>query len=528
LVFKNEQGLPFYRHWAALGALAIVGTVAFDPFLQAVIATEGQLDTYVAAGSSAQIPQALKIDAGTVVEMPISGTSLMPIPGGNETLSLEGGTKAQPDFGMISAIYNGFRNDISWNSDVQVVNNVCTTGNCTWPPYTTAAVCSVCNDLSDHVKVESGIGTGGSNVPWPSNMAAESSYTAFILPNINLSNADSAKNGRLQGRRTGIEPTLLTANTTFYPLETISFQDLSTMIVSFKVIRASEEWMQGKVAWNASKPIATECALHFCANQYRAESQNGQIRETRLNSWVIRDPQSYQANPNASTVTPGPEVDAWVASTGNTLYDSTVPRYDLCLHTPLDESDESNPKSFNISYTYIRTLSDFLEDLSAAPKNIKLMAYPTWDGSMTPLVDALWESQNLTQTFDHIALSLTNQVRNTATNASHIGHAPGTTQKWEIHVRVRWAYLAFPASMIAIGILYVLLTVIESTRLHMPVWKESALPGLLHGLDDETQSLLRAGGSQMAGLKAHETIVRFGRDEKTDCLRLIAQQDAVR
>ena len=62
----------------------------------------------------------------------------------------------------------------------------------------------------------------------------------------------------------------------------------------------------------------------------------------------------------------------------------------------------------------------------------------------------------------------------------------------------------------------------------MPVWKESALPGLLHGLDDETQSLLRNDQSQMAGLKAHETIVRFGRDDKTDCLRLIAQQDAVR
>ncbi|OSS48170.1 hypothetical protein B5807_07722 [Epicoccum nigrum] len=485
-------------------------------------------NAYLEAGSSAQIPQALKIDAGTVVELPTLATSIMPIPGGNETLGLEGGTAAQPDFGMISAIYNGFRNDISWNSDEQIVNNVCITGNCTWPAYTTSAVCSVCNDLSDQVKLEKGMGTGGANVPSPSNMKMEGPYTAFILPNVNLSNANGAKNRPLQGRRSGQEATLLTANTTFDPLETISFQDLSTMIVSFKVMRASEEWMQGKVAWNASKPIATECALHFCANQYRAESQNGQIRETRLNSWVIRDPQSYQANPNASTVEPGPEVDAWVASKGNTLYDRYVPRYDLRLSTPLDQNDESNPQSFNISYAYIRTLSEYLEDLSTAPKNIKLMAYPTWDGSMTPLVDVLWESQNLTQTFDHIAVSLTNQVRNTASNASHIGHAPGTTQKWEIHVRVRWAYLAFPASMIAIGIFYVLLTIIESTRLHMPVWKESALPSLVHGLDDETQSLLRADRSQTAGPKAHETIVKFGRDEKSDCLRLIAQQDAVR
>ena len=464
------------------------------------------------------------------MELPTVATSLMPIPVTNETLGLMGGTAAQPDFGMISAIYNGFRNDISWKSDEQVVNSVCTTGNCTWPAYTTAAVCNVCNDVSDHVKVQRGIGDGGANVPLLSNVMMIVRYTAFILPGLNLSNANGAINRPLKGVRTGLEPTLLTANTTFDPLETISFQDLSTMILSFKVMRASEEWMQGKVAWNASNPTATECALYFCANQYKAESQNGQIRETRLNSWAIRDVQSYQANPNASTVTPGPEVDAWVASMGNTLYDTLVPRYDLRLHTPLDESDESNPQSFNISYAYIRTLGSYLGDLSAAPEDIKLMAYPTWDNSMTPLVNALWESQNLTQTFEHIALSMTNQVRNTAGSASisNIGQAPGTTHKWELHVRVRWTYLVFPASIIAIGVFYVLLTIVESTRLHMPVWKESALPSLLHGLNDETQSLLRDDRSQMAGQKAHETIVRFGRDEKFDCLRLIAQEDAVR
>ena len=182
-------------------------------------------------------------------------------PAANETLGLMGGTAAQPDFGMISAIYNGFRNDISWNSDEQVVNSVCTTGNCTWPAYTTAAVCNVCNDVSDHVKVQRGIGDGGANVPLLSNVMMIVRYTAFILPGLNLSNANGAINRPLKGVRTGLEPTLLTANTTFDPLETISFQDLSTMILSFKVMRASEEWMQGKVAWNASNPTATECAL---------------------------------------------------------------------------------------------------------------------------------------------------------------------------------------------------------------------------------------------------------------------------
>lgn len=82
--------------------------------------------------------------------------------------------------------------------------------------------------------------------------------------------------------------------------------------------------------------------------------------------------------------------------------------------------------------------------------------------------------------------------------------------------------------MISLGIVYVLLTIIESTRLQVPVWKESALPSVLHGLDNETQSLLRKAQSHKTGPRADATTVRFGPDEKDGCLRLIAQNDVVR
>lgn len=88
--------------------------------------------------------------------------------------------------------------------------------------------------------------------------------------------------------------------------------------------------------------------------------------------------------------------------------------------------------------------------------------------------------------------------------------------------------MAFPAAMIAIGALYVLLTIVESTRLHVSVWKESALPSLLHGVDNETQSLLRHAQLQTKTRKVHETVVRFGYDEKDDCVRLMTAQDVRR
>jgi hypothetical protein len=134
------------------------------------------------------------------------------------------------------------------------------------------------------------------------------------------------------------------------------------------------------------------------------------------------------------------------------------------------------------------------------------------DDQMPPVVDALWNSTNLTATFENVVRSLTNQIR----NASPDRHQ-GELQQWVMHVRVDWAYLTYPIAMLVAGIVYVVLTIIESTRLRMPVWKESALPTLLHGFDDESQRLLRKDGKAAQ----RKTRVRFEQDDE-GCLRLVA------
>lgn len=214
------------------------------------------------------------------------------------------------------------------------------------------------------------------------------------------------------------------------------------------------------------------------------------------------------------------------ASKGSTLFDSHIPRTDLHVTIPPGEGDENSPQQINMSYRFIRTMSTFLRDITQQ-KGATQTVYLTWVET-SPLVNALWSSKNLTETFDYVARSLINQMRNSAANASHIRQVSGVTKKWEIHVHARWAYMAFPAAMIAIGALYVLLTIVESTRLHVSVWKESALPSLLHGVDNETQSLLRHAQSRTKTRKVHETVVRFGYDEKDDCVRLMTAQDVRR
>ena len=143
-----------------------------------------------------------------------------------------------------------------------------------------------------------------------------------------------------------------------------------------------------------------------------------------------------------------------------------------------------------------------------------MMGFPSRNASQSAVMDALTNSTNLTVTFENVARSITNQIRNSSPDRHR-----GELKQWVIHVQVEWAYLAYPLTMLVTSILYVVLTILESRRLKMPVWKESSLPTLLHGFDDETQTLLRSESEA----SRQKVLIRFMKDEN-GCQRLVAQQ----
>jgi hypothetical protein len=66
--------------------------------------------------------------------------------------------------------------DLGASSSVFDVTPVCLTGNCTWPPYQSLAICSTCNDLSSQlVGVPVELLQPGSNNTYP--------VTNWTLPN---------------------------------------------------------------------------------------------------------------------------------------------------------------------------------------------------------------------------------------------------------------------------------------------------------------------------------------------------------
>ncbi|EMD87167.1 hypothetical protein COCC4DRAFT_84582 [Bipolaris maydis ATCC 48331] len=498
-----------FRHWAALGALMTVGTVAFDPFLQAILSTYGQLDN-ASANPAATIGQTLKMEGGSIIEF-----SAGPIGWENTSSGMVSYTASQsrPDFGIVSSIYSGFQ-----DATPIPVAFTCPTGNCTWPIFVSAAVCSSCQDVSSALTFTSKTGKNGTNVPMPNNIDIEAPYSVFSLPESEIRNWNlgiDVKDGDWYKYATAATTsrTFMTVKILYNARHSLRYKSLQTLLMAFQVIKAPEEWLSAKVSWESSHPVATECALYLCANAYQTKSENSILHEHVVTSWAIKNPDS---NKIIRPLKPGQEDD--IDADGYDLYNPSVnlERHDLLLDIPQDQGIATDVQHVNISHTMIRSTIDYLKAFtsytrrdSKTPASLIVFPYP----DSPPFVDALWDSESLNKTFQNVASSLTNQIRNTSPKRHN-----GTVKEWVIHVHVDWAYMAFPATILVFGTLYVILIIFESSRLKLPVWKESAIPTLLNGFDDETQKRLRDFEGEQG--KKFDVRVRYMLDEQQDYLRL--------
>ena len=332
---------------------------------------------------------------------------------------------SKADFGFISSVWNGFQNTSTFRNDA--IGTECITGNCTWPVFTSAAVCSSCEDVSRDIIRREFRGRNGTNIPSYANFY-KGDYVKFELPYANIRNY----RGILNTTSPEYTPTYVTANTTVHSNHTVGFQHFDTLLMAFVVMRAPREYLKGLMRWEDAKPSATECALYLCANAYETKSENNLVTERILDTWMQKTPGSY----DASTTSQHYELDAaraWIDSLGNTLYDAKIDHTDLQLHIPYKESQHlpmQIQREFNVSHAFIYSAMDFLLDYSKEWLNLLnpdsihgdtpaqetwgMMGFPSWHASQSAVMEALTNSTNLTITFENVARSITNQIRNSS------------------------------------------------------------------------------------------------------------------
>lgn len=495
------------RHWAVLGGLAMIIMLGFEPFLQAVVSYQGERDTVGAQYSSSRLGWANKIDAGTYSD--IGGSlAFMLLPDGT-SMALTS-FQSQPDMGMVSALFNGFT---TVNMGFQTSTSyTCSTGNCTWTPFTTLAVCGKCQDVSSHLVNAVINGTNLGTITSPTYYEA-GNFSSYSLPYLNLTNL-------VESQRYGNEA-YMAATPLKNPGRTISFQDLDTMISSVGIITAAKSYESGDTNWNDTAISATECALFFCANAYESRVDDSVLQETSLGSWSERVAESYR--PDIYWDGNVTKLELYESYTNHSLVyggdtSSTISldlhRGDLQLRIPNTaikqlQLSENSSLVFNVSQQTIGSMVNYV--------NGQFFSSPYKDGlvwpeagsqglSQPPVAQSLYQSTNLTATFERAALCLSNWMRS-YDNTTQLG----TQQHWVIHIDVIWGYLIIPALTFLGGCVFVLLAIWETRRLKLNPWKDDVIAMLTHSLDDSmTEKLREAERNGRAWKVAKSIVVEFG------------------
>ncbi len=404
---------------------------------------------------------------------------------------------SQADPGMSVAVYSGFDS----RSVGQPLDFSCTTGNCTWAPYASLAVCSACNDVSRFVERQPpGSGYGGSDLaanaipqnegPSPRN---NESFSRFSLPYMQISNYYGSYRPKNFGEN-------VTAAPISDPRKSLSFQNSTLPIFLVGIMQASTSYSNGSVVWENSTVQAMECGLFLCTNVYTTHIVQGQLQEQILGSVAHKDMSSY--DPDCTYYPCGTEgqddlmnypLISWNIS-------DDVLRNDLRMFIPADEAlamgmqQQNATLNFSVSQAAIVSTTQWLYgDLF---RGLPLLVYPSIYKDAPPVIQAIAQSTNVSQTFDRVAQRMTAWIRNQGGNPQI-----GTELRWELHFSAQWYFLTLPVITILSSYVFVVLSMMETKRLKLAIWKTDTFAALAHSLDSSSRRRLQKNGDS----GGHET-----------------------
>lgn len=440
--------------------------------MQAVISLSGQMDP-ITGSSKAHIGRSEVLDVGSYFGVTTAGTFAIQLPD-NSTVELET-YKFLADLGMLSSFNSGLYNSYSTG---QTTSLVCPTANCTWPTYTSLAICSACNDVTSHLQRSTQYGTNLGTLS-SNTFVFSGDFTTYSLPHVNLTNFNTNDG-------TSLNSAYMTATIITKPQLTISFNNLTTLVTATQVLKAAEGYETGELTWDDTPVSATECALYFCANAYQSVVKKGILTEHIVASWAKRDFSSYR------DIKADDDFDLYEKWNNYSLYagmgdfsrsdlELFIPEEDVKKHALPDDA----ALRFKLTHRTVGSTTHYVNEQFLGPG----MRWPIGDlpyGAQTPAVQALYQSENLSASFDKIAWSVSNWMRDISNVTQD-----GTGEEWVIHIHVEWPYMVLPLLTIVLGLLFSVSSIVETRRLHLDPWKTDMVATLTYSVDAETRAQLR-------------------------------------
>ena len=135
---------------------------------------------------------------------------------------------------------------------------------------------------------------------------------------------------------------------------------------------------------------------------------------------------------------------------------------------------------------------------------------------------------SLNDVFQNLAAAMTTRVRQLDLTAQRekptsefgpiegVGAANGTSFIWETQIKVQWAWIILPSLLFILTSLFLGVTMLETKRRGLKVWKLSPTAMICSGLDETTQQQARAAGDLVKMEELVADIQVYLQEDKTD------------
>ena len=403
---------------------------------------------------------------------------------------------------------------IMWGPDPRLLETpyVCTTGNCSWRPYETLAMCSTCADISSQIKItdwcldERGdscdistpggptisvtLGIGGNLDWWRGDQIILNTTSTTSLLNITGVGLSVFNFTRLY---LSSKP-----HDIYHPL----FENCNA---PHSVFMAGSKTRSRCLAKLRSLARADECSLFWCVHQYSAMANPGNFTETFLNAWWNYSIPNVPGRPFVAAPT-------YLLTLDSTFEETVEPRYPASYFIEL-ESHVNLGKSFSRLFDTSISSAQYQSNIDVSNDTLDINNIPTDDdpavtsrlasltfGSPSDVNAIIPETDRIPQTFSNIASGITQLMRQnvfafdgaevnlltvsnswgsigTQSNAS----VTGTAIKDVTVVRVRWAWLALPTVLLLMTMILTISTKSRSSLQTIPTWRSSTIPLMMYG-----------------------------------------------
>ncbi|CAO2657021.1 Nn.00g058240.m01.CDS01 [Neocucurbitaria sp. VM-36] len=463
------------RSLLQLGALVTILALAVDPFSQQLIQHGQKLKS--SNDASTTIARAQRYSSGTTFVSTGVGVAMT----------------AMADYSIQAAIFNALIQP--YDALVQQTSFACPTGNCTWDLFESLAICSTCNDLTDQISSYTEP-TYLYNDLEKRIMSANliKNATSLQLPNgLYINNLNGAPyntpDGYYDGASKAVQAIFMTSFGTGNTSRTNMFKDSDYLLwaMSFLKMQAPSEDSAHSNGWPNVSVEAVECGLFYCVNQYSPDVRNGTLYETETPvPNATREPRSWElinySYPNLNGIRFDDENTNSLEFNNST---SSWPRTDLMFGN-----------QFNLSWAAVNSLSSQFQSQFTSQKMINISEHTNYSEKVgyTPVngfykniinsydpstvefspsvMQILYNSPDLNDTFRRLARGLSNAIREGADNTTTWTGASGSMT---IYYRVQWPWITLQILVAVGGIVFLLLTILESKMAKIPIWKSNAL-----------------------------------------------------